>query len=103
MVELKFWYLNMDCFNGYSIKPLPTPSVVIFTDASDVAFGEFYSNLKVFFSVSCMWLRDENARVYILRAYSDILRELFLCQGVGEQKSESPHAWTTIMPPQLFY
>ena len=58
MVELKFWYLNIDWFNGYSIRTPPTSSVVIFTDASDVAFGVFSSNLSVS-SVSGMWLADD--------------------------------------------
>ena len=38
-------------------------SVVIFIYAIDVAFGAFSYNLSVFFSVSCMWLTDEKARV----------------------------------------
>ena len=58
MVELKFCHLNIDCFHGYSIRPLPTSSVVLFTAASDVAFGEFSCNLNVL-SFSCMWLRAE--------------------------------------------
>ena len=61
MVELKFCYLNIDCFSGYSIRPLPTSSVVLFTAASDVAFGEFSCNPKVF-SFSCMWIRDEKGQ-----------------------------------------
>lgn len=61
MVELKFWYLNIDCFNGYSIRPPPTSSVVIFTDASDVAFGGFSSNLSVS-SVSGMLLADDKGQ-----------------------------------------
>ena len=61
MVELKFWYLNVDCFNGYSIRPPPTSSVVIFTDASDVAFGGFSINLSVS-SVSGMWLADDKGQ-----------------------------------------
>ena len=44
MVELKFWYLNIDCFSGNSIRPPPTSSVVIFTNASDVAFRGFSSS-----------------------------------------------------------
>ena len=61
MVELKFCYLNIDSFNGYSIRPLPTSSIVLFTAASDVAFGEFSCNLNVF-SFSCMWIRDEKGQ-----------------------------------------
>ena len=54
-------HLNIHRFNGYSIRPLPSSSVVIFTDVSDVAFGEFSSNHDVF-SVSCMWLTDEEGQ-----------------------------------------
>ena len=61
MVELTFWYLNIDCFNGYSIRPPPTSSVVIFTDASNVAFWGFSSNLSVS-SVSGMWLADDKGQ-----------------------------------------
>ena len=53
--------MNFNCFNGYSFRPLPSSSVVIFTDASDVAFGAFSCNLNVF-SVSCMWLTDEKGQ-----------------------------------------
>ena len=42
MVEVKFWYLNIACFNGYSIRPLPNSSIAIFTEAIDVAFGGFF-------------------------------------------------------------
>ena len=61
MVELQFWYLNIVCFNGYSIRPPPTSSVVIFNDATDVAFRGFSSNLSVS-SVSGMWLADDKGQ-----------------------------------------
>ena len=85
MVELKFWYLNIDCFNGYSVRPLPTSSVVTFIYASDAALGEFSSNLNVFRLAAC-GLRMKRPEFYISRAYSVTLHELLLCQGVGEQK-----------------
>ena len=85
MVGLKFWYLNIDCFNAYSVRPLPSSSVVIFTYASGVAFGEFSSNLNVFRLAAC-GLRMKRPEFYTSKAYSVILRDLLLCQGVGEQK-----------------
>ena len=56
MVELKFRYLNIDCFNGFSIRPLPTSSVVIFTSR------EVFLQSKRFFSASCFWLTDEKGQ-----------------------------------------
>ena len=84
MIELKFWYLNIDCFNGYSIRPPPTSSFVIFTDASEVGFGGFSSNLSVS-SVSVMWLADDKGQsstyrelkaiYYVLASYAKELEK----------------------------
>ena len=52
--ELKFWYLNNECFNGYSIRAPLVSSIVIFTDASEVVFGGFSACLDGS-PVSCMW------------------------------------------------
>ena len=41
MVELKVWYLNIDCFNGCSIRPPLASPITIFTDTSDVTLGFF--------------------------------------------------------------
>ena len=43
--ELKFWYSNIGSFNSYSLRPPPDTSTVIFSDASDVAFGGFSASL----------------------------------------------------------
>ncbi|KXJ10028.1 Integrase/recombinase xerD-like [Exaiptasia diaphana] len=43
--ELRFWYLNLDCFNGYSIRPPPTSSTLVFSDASDSGFGGYSASL----------------------------------------------------------
>ena len=43
--ELRFWYNNIDSFNGYSLRPPPDSSTVVFSDASDVAFGGFSASL----------------------------------------------------------
>ena len=40
--QLRFWYNNIDSFNGYSLRPPLDSSTVIFSDASDVAFGGFF-------------------------------------------------------------
>ena len=38
---LRFWFLNIETFNGYGIQPKFSPGAVIFCDASDYAFGSF--------------------------------------------------------------
>ena len=43
--ELSFWYTNIDSFNGYSLRPSPDSSTVVFSDASDVTFGGFAASL----------------------------------------------------------
>ena len=39
--ELRFWFLNIEAFNGYGIQPKCCPGAVIFGNASDFAFGGF--------------------------------------------------------------
>ena len=45
LLKLKFWYCNIDCLNGYSIGPTLATHTVVFSDASDVAFGGFSPSL----------------------------------------------------------
>ena len=40
---LRFWYCNIDSFNGYSLRPPPDSSTIIFS--SDVGFGYFSASL----------------------------------------------------------
>ena len=54
LFELKFWFCNIDCFNGYSIRPPLATHTVVFSDASDVAFGGFSASLDGTV-VSAMW------------------------------------------------
>ena len=54
LIELKFWYCNIDCFNGYSIRPPLATHTVVFSDASDVALGGFSASLDGTV-VSGMW------------------------------------------------
>ena len=39
------WYCNIDCLNGYSIRPPSATHTVMFSDTSDVAFGGFSASL----------------------------------------------------------
>ena len=44
--ELRFWYNNIDLFNGSSLHPPPDSSTVVFSDASDVGrFRSFFGLL----------------------------------------------------------
>ena len=97
MVELKFWYLKTDCFNGYSIRPPPTSSVVIFTDASDVAFRGFSSNLSVS-SVSRMWLANDKGHSSTYRE----LKAIYYVLASYVKEVESKSLQTIIMPPESF-
>ena len=45
LLELKFWYCNIDCLDGYSIRPPLATHTVVFSDASFVAFGGFSASL----------------------------------------------------------
>ena len=44
--ELRFWFANIEAFNGYGIQPKFTPGAVIFCDASDYAFGGYQIKLN---------------------------------------------------------
>ena len=39
------WYCNIDCLNGYSIRPPSATHTVMFSNTSDVAFGGFSASL----------------------------------------------------------
>ena len=61
LIELKFWFCNIDCFNGYSIRPPLATHTVVFSDASDVAFGGFSASLDGTV-VSGMWEPEDIGR-----------------------------------------
>ena len=44
--ELRFWFANIEAFNGYRIQPKFAPGAVIFFDASDYAFGGYRIKLN---------------------------------------------------------
>ena len=53
LLKLKFWYCNIDCLNGYSIGPTLATHTVVFSDASDVAFGGFHFLYTAALSAAC--------------------------------------------------
>ena len=48
--ELRFWYCNIDSFNGYSLRPPLDASTVIFSDANDVGFGGFSDRFATYYN-----------------------------------------------------
>ena len=81
--ELKFWYCNIDCVNGYSIRPPLATHTVVFSGASDVAFGGLSASLDGTV-VRGMWeaedigqsstFRELKAIYYVLLSYVAQLR-----------------------------
>ena len=39
--ELNFWYTNIENYNGYTFKPRPVTTKLVFSDASDFGYGGF--------------------------------------------------------------
>ena len=74
--ELKFWFVNVGCFNGYSTSSPPLSYTILFSDASELAFGGYGS------LVSGMWTAD-------IIGYSSTYRELkaiyYVCLSCVEQ------------------
>ncbi|KAK3736777.1 hypothetical protein QZH41_002389 [Actinostola sp. cb2023] len=56
--ELKFWFTSLDQVNGYTIRPPLSTSTIIFTDASDVAFGGYSASLDGS-AVRGMWTNED--------------------------------------------
>ena len=56
--ELRFWFTNIDCFNGHRISEPVTTCTVIFTDASESGFGGFSATIDGA-AVSGMWTQDD--------------------------------------------
>ena len=84
LLELKFWCCNIDCLNGYSIRPPLATHTVVFSDASDVAFGGFSPSLDGTI-VSGMWepedigqssmFRELKAMYFLLLSYVAQLKQ----------------------------
>ena len=84
LLELKFWCCNIDCLNGYSIRPPLATHNVVFSDASDVAFGGFSPSLDGTI-VSGMWepedigqssmFRELKAMYFLLLSYVAQLKQ----------------------------
>ncbi|XP_068715338.1 uncharacterized protein [Montipora foliosa] len=82
--ELRFWLFNIDSFNGFAIRPpCSTSPTVIYTDASDFAFGGYSTSLSEP-AVRGMWLREDASKSstfrevkavpYVLMSYEEKLK-----------------------------
>ena len=82
--ELTVWLFNIDSFNGFAIRPpCSTSPTVIYTDASDFAFGGYSTSLSES-DVRGMWLhedasksstfREVKAVPYVLMSYEEKLK-----------------------------
>ena len=81
--ELRFWFANIEAFNGYGIQPKFTPGAVIFCDASDYAFGGYRIKLNDqpvsgmfshFESQQSSTFRELKAIFYVIKAHVSSLR-----------------------------
>ena len=72
LLELKFWYCNIDCLNGYSIRPPLATQTVVFSDASFVAFGGFSASQRH------VGTRGYRPKFYVPRTESYLFRVAFL-------------------------
>ena len=75
---LRFWFLNIEAFDGYGIQPKFSPGVVIFCD---YAFGGFQVNdqpvsgmFTPFESQQSSTFRKLKANFYVIQAYAVSLR-----------------------------
>ena len=76
--ELRFWFANIEAFNGCGIQPKFTPVAVIFCDASDYAFGGYQIRLNDqpvsgmfshFESQQSSTFRELKAIFYVIKAH----------------------------------
>ena len=83
--ELRFWYRNIDSFNGYTLRPPPDSSTVLFSDASDVAFGGFSASLDGV-TASGMFTSEDLGQSSTFRELKAIYYVLLSCVEQLKQK-----------------
>ena len=79
--ELRFWLFNIDSFNGFVIRPpCSTSLTVIYTDASDFAFGGYSTSLSesdlrgMRLREDASTFRETKAVLYVLMSYEEKLK-----------------------------
>ena len=89
--KLRFWYCNIDSFNGYSLRPPPDSSTVIFSDASDVGFGGFSASLDGV-TASGMFTAEDLGQSSTFRELKAIYYVfIVLCGATKVEKSQGFH------------
>ena len=69
--ELRFWRYNLSAFHSYSIRRKLSFDYVIFTDASNHAYGGFISNSNAT-EAYCVWSEQEQVQSSTFRELKDI-------------------------------
>ena len=107
--EVKFWRENISVENGYAIKPKQATSQILFTDASDYAYGGYL--LKRLGKIVCHGKFDSKQRSgssterellaiqYCLESFATLLRheavsvrtDNFAASRIVEIGSSKPH------------
>ena len=86
---LRFWYCNIDSFNGYSLRPPPDSSTVIFS--SDVGFGCFSASLDGV-TASGMFTAEDLGQSSTFRELKAIYYVfIVLCGATKVEKSQGFH------------
>ena len=90
--KLRFWYCNIDSFKGYSLRPPPDSSTVIFSDASDVGFGGFSASLDGV-TASGIFTAEHLGQSSMFRELKAIYYYVFivLCGAIKVEKSQGFH------------
>ena len=83
---LRFWYCNIDSFNGYSLRPTPDSSTVIFS--SDVGFSASLDGV----TFSGMFTAEDLGQSSTFRELKAIYYVLIvLCGATKVEKSQGFH------------
>ena len=83
---LRFWYCNIDSFNGYSLRPPPDSSTVIFS-----SFGCFSASLDGV-TASGMFTAEDLGQSSTFRELKAIYYVfIFLCGATKVEKSQGFH------------
>ena len=83
--ELRFWFANIEAFNGCGIQPKFTPVAVIFCDASDYPFGGYQIRLNDQ-PVNGMFSHFESQQSSTFRELSMLSRHMLHLSGTRKLK-----------------
>ena len=82
--ELKFWLSNINAYNGYTYKPRPLTSCLLFTDAIEEGYGGFIlrhlnkeicsAKFETYEKETSSTFRELLAAKYVLTSFGDLLK-----------------------------